>query len=175
MDYKIFNKISGYLEGLGTINTHFGTSYGHEYVFCELEIGVPLMQIVIEYNKTSNLKNHDDVIFLPLRDVEDWKETLFEVSAYWFFSLYRMQNFQVLVAYYDDDGQELPEIPAEFDKGSNSVSNKLIDLIDQLIDGKELKVYRLETEVEERNEFDWEQFYFVFDGKVFILEFYQWG
>lgn len=175
MDYKLLHKISGYLDGLGTINTHFGACFGHEYVFCESESGLPLEQIVIQYNKSSNLKNHDDIKFLPLSLIADWKETLFEVSAYWFFSLYRMQNFQVRVAYFDDNGEELPEISAEFDKRSNSVSTKLIDLIDQFFDGRELNVYRLETEIEEKNEFDWEQFYFVIDGKVFILEFYQWG
>ncbi|WP_336774753.1 hypothetical protein [Paenibacillus sp. MMO-58] len=175
MDNKHLNKISGYLEGLSTINTHFGTCHGHEYKFCEFKGGLPLEQIVIQYNKGSNLKNHDDINYLPLRQVEDWKETLFEVSAYWFFSLYRMQNFQVRVAYFDENGQELPEIAAEFDKRTNRVSNKLIDLIDQFIDGKEVKVYRMETEVEEKHEFDWEQIYFVIYGRVFVLEFYQWG
>lgn len=55
MDYKLLYKISGYLDGSGTINTHFGTCYGHEYVFCEFERGLPLEQIVLQYNKNSNL------------------------------------------------------------------------------------------------------------------------
>ncbi|MFC3803878.1 hypothetical protein [Cohnella sp. GCM10012308] len=175
MDYKILIKMSGYLDALSTINSYFGAGHGHKYMISEFEDDLPLEQIVVQYNKCSNLKNHDDIKFLPLRALPDWKGSLFEVSAYWFFSLYRIQNFQVHVSYYDDNGKALPEQPAEFDKKSNSVSNKLIDLLSQFFDGKELIVYRLKSEVEAKNELDWEQFYFVTEGKVFILAFYQWG
>lgn len=126
-------------------------------------------------NKTSNLSTHRDIKYLPLIALDDWKEALFELSADWFFSLYRMQNFQVKVAYFDDEGNELPEEPAEYDRSSNSVSNRLIELIEQFIEDKDVKVFRMSTEIDEKHEFDWEQLYFVINNKVFVLEFYQWG
>ncbi|MFP4977500.1 hypothetical protein ACE6ED_18995 [Paenibacillus sp. CN-4] len=173
MNTELFNRINGYLEGLSRINTYFGGCYGHEYLFSVVD--QPIERAVIHYNKTSNLSTHQDIKYLPLISVEDWKKTLFELSADWFFLFYRMQNFQVKVAYFDDQGNQLPEEPAEYDRRSNSVSNRIIELIEQFIEDKDVKVFRLSTEVAEKDEFDWEQLYFVINNKVFVLEFYQWG
>lgn len=101
MNSELFHKITGYLEGLSKMNTYFGGCYGHEYLFSELD--QPIERAVIHYNKTSNLSTHRDIKYLPLKSVDDWKETLFERSANWFFSLYRKQNFQVNVAYFDNE------------------------------------------------------------------------
>lgn len=39
----------------------------------------------------------------------DWKDEIFNITARWFFSLFRLQNFGVSVKYPDTDG----ETPAE--------------------------------------------------------------
>jgi hypothetical protein len=173
LNTEISYKINGYLEGLSNLNTYFGGCYGNKYLFSK--INQPIENAVNDYNKTSSLHYHLDVKFLPLRALDDWKETLFQIRADWFFSLYRMQDFQVKVAYFDDEENELPEEPAEFDKGFNTVSNRLIELLEQFIGNSSVKVFRLNTEVDEKNEFDWEQLYFVINDEVYVLEFYQWG
>ncbi|WP_127534383.1 hypothetical protein [Paenibacillus kobensis] len=173
MNSDLFNKINGYLEGLSTINTYFGNCYGHKYIFAE--IVQPIEQAVTYYNKTGNLSRHHDIKYLPLVVVDDWKDSLFQRSADWFFSLYRMQNFQVEIGYHDGEGNELPLQPAEYDKSMNFVSNKLIELLEQFFEGRDVEVFLMNTHVEEKDEFDWEQFYFTVDNRVFVLEFYQWG
>jgi hypothetical protein len=173
MNTEILYKINGYLEGLSNLNTYFGACYGHEYLFTKID--QPIENAVAYYNKTSSLAYYGDIKFLPLISLDDWKETLFRISADWFFSLYRMQDFQVKVAYFDDEGNELPEEPAEYDRSSNTVSNRLIELIEQLIGNSSVKVFRMNTEVVEKNEFDWEQLYFVINEEVYVLDFYQWG
>lgn len=173
MNTELYHKINGYLEGLSQMSTHFGNCYGHEYLFSEID--QPIDKAVKHYNETSNLGRHNDIKYLPLLALDNWKDTLFKLTADWFFFAYRMNNLQVKIAYADDDGNFLPEEAAEFDKGSNKVSNRLIELIEQFIGGREVQVFRMITECEEKNEFDWEQLYFVIDNKAFVMDFYQWG
>ncbi|EFM08466.1 conserved hypothetical protein [Paenibacillus curdlanolyticus YK9] len=173
MNTQIFNKINGYLEGLSNINSHFGNCYGHQYQFCEVDL--PIEEAVRHYNKTSHLAHHDDINYLPLAKLENWQESLFKISADWFFFVYRLQNFEVKFSYFDDQGELTPEIPAEYDKDSNRVSNKLIEWLEAFIGDREATVYRMVTEIDDKYEFDWEQLYFEIDHKVFVQEFYQWG
>ncbi|MCL6604576.1 MAG: hypothetical protein K6T94_17060 [Paenibacillus sp.] len=164
-----FNKINGYLEGLSNLITFFGVCYGHEYRFVEIE--QPIERAVGHYNTNSNLTNHKDIKYIGLRELEYWKDELFNITANWFFSLFRLQNIGVSVRYPDSD----EEVPAELDRESNNVCNGLIRLLEEFFEGLNVKSYILVTEAEWKDEFDWEQIYFSIDNKVYILDLYQWG
>ncbi|MWC29765.1 hypothetical protein [Paenibacillus sp. MMS18-CY102] len=75
----------------------------------------------------------------------------------------------------DEQGNEIPSTPAEYDKETNRVSNQLIEWLEAFIGDREATVYRMVTEIDEKNEFDWEQLYFEIENKVYVLDFYQWG
>jgi hypothetical protein len=169
MNHEQFNKINGYLEGLSNLITFLGGCYGHEYRFIEIE--QPIERAVEHYNNNSNLKNHRDIKYVGLSEVEDWKDEIFNITASWFFSLFRLQDIGVNLKYPDKD----EEMPAELDKESNKVSNELIRLLEEFFEGTDMKTYKLKTEIEWKDEFDWEQIYFSIDNKVFILDLYQWG
>ncbi|WP_340016215.1 hypothetical protein [Paenibacillus sp. FSL K6-1318] len=55
------------------------------------------------------------------------------------------------------------------------MSNKLIKLLEEFFEGSNVKTHRLVTEIEWKDEFDWEQIYFAIGDDVFILDLYQWG
>ncbi|WP_339303448.1 hypothetical protein [Paenibacillus sp. FSL R5-0519] len=169
MNHELFNKINGYLEGVSNLITHFGGCYGHEYQF--IKIDSPIERAIELHNTNSNLKDHKDIKYVGLSELDDWKDEIFNITARWFFSLFRLQNFGVSVKYPDTEG----ETPAELDKESNNVSNKLIKLLEEFFEGSNVKAYRLVTEIEWKDEFDWEQIYFSLDDEVFILDLYQWG
>lgn len=74
MNHELFNKINGYLEGVSNLITHFGGCYGHEYQF--IKIDSPIERAIELHNSNSNLKNHKDIKYVGLSEVDgrDWME-----------------------------------------------------------------------------------------------------
>lgn len=165
-----FAKINGYLEGLSNLITFFGVCYEHKY--CFVEIDQPIEYAVQYYNTASNISNRSDIKYIGFREVENWKDELFNITAEWFFSLFRMQNIGVSVSYPSDYSIN---VNAELDKDSNAVSTRLIELIEAFFDDRTVKAYIMLTECKWKDEFDWEQIYFSTGSNVYVLDLYQRG
>ncbi|MHA7966724.1 hypothetical protein ACX93W_21670 [Paenibacillus sp. CAU 1782] len=79
MNQQLFHTVNGYLEGVSNVITFFGGCYGHQYQF--IHINQPIDRAIEVYNTNSNLKNHKDIKYVGLKEVDNWKDEMFNITA----------------------------------------------------------------------------------------------
>ncbi|MEK3910245.1 hypothetical protein [Paenibacillus sp. FSL H7-0331] len=161
-------RINGFLEALGLMNSIYGVCYGHEYKFVKIDSAID--KAVSVFNKDGNLSGHSDVKVEGLELPQNWEDDLFRLSTDWFFFLIEASSKR------NDDLINVIN-PILYKKEINIVSEKLIQMIKVFFQDIDLKVYRLKTDPPYgEDEFEWCQTYFDFGkDETYVLEFYQYG